>query len=880
MRYGALIILLLCISALAAQSMLFENDRAVIKIAPQYKHQLHLSPSGTGIAELDNQLIQLGIKEIRPRFQYDPKRPGSADLALILELRFDASLHPWAVCNALSGNKYLQYVEPIYIDETQDAPNDYFYAYSRYFDVLQAEAAWAVHKGENGSSETIIAVVDTSVNWKHPDLGQNIWQNLAEDANGNGYTIYWTGSTWAFDPGDLDGIDNDGNGKVDDLIGWDFMADSAFSQDNDPYGTGHGTVVAGVANARTNNSGIGVASLAWNVRLMPLKCSFSGSSSIYRGYDAIIYAAEMGADVINCSWGSMYYSQAGQDAVDYAWGLGSVIVAAAGNNNDLIPLYPSALRNVVAVGTVRNTGVHTGSTYGIQLDVVAPVDSIYSFSGTGYAYAGTATSYATPIISSLAALVKSYFPLYTNQQVVARIAATCDNIYPANPGSKLNLLGYGRPNAYRALTDVSPTPTPGLKLAIRDFGIPTDANANKAIEPNEQFSLNLVLRNFAVTQAATNLNITVTTTDPGITILNGSLSTSISADGELTLTNAFLLQTSPTIQSRYVRLNLNCSAEVPVLVGAVIPVDVLINAGGIYVWEGYAGRRNMSGTWIKGRLDALGRQNTLGKDYGITGDSFPASLLGFDAAFLSFGVRGQLMISMFSQKMFDSIRAYLLSGGRLYIEGGDVIGNDIALYYPDVDGTLDGWEVLWPLLGISSADNGSTNPVNLLSSPNGWHTNGLQFTGSNQTTFQSMDSYTPNQNGIQAFEEDGYGCVAVQSIGAYGQRVFASSYAIAELVDGSAPNTRSELLNRIMTFLLDAELTLPDVTDLSIEQVGTDVRLQWDYPFPVDAFDVYSDAHPYGTFSTLANSNAAKEAVMPATVRRFFRVRARRQFGL
>jgi hypothetical protein len=142
-----------------------------------------------------------------------------------------------------------------------------------YLDVMQTDAAWSIHKGQNGSEPTILAVVDTGMNWKHAELAPNIWNNLGEDANGNGYTIYWTGSTWAFDPGDLNGVDDDSNGYVDDLIGWDFYHDLAGNQDNAPFDAGgHGTSVSCIANARTDNA-TGIASVAWNVTLMPLACS-------------------------------------------------------------------------------------------------------------------------------------------------------------------------------------------------------------------------------------------------------------------------------------------------------------------------------------------------------------------------------------------------------------------------------------------------------------------------------------------------------------------------------------------------------------------------------------------------------------------------------
>lgn len=806
MRYLVFVLFLVSLSYLIAlDTGSYLQGRVLVSIKEDFSSRLSVSSGATGIPELDAKLRSLGITTIEKRYNPLIRNRYANQLSRILELGFDPSISPLGIVNALSREPVIDWTEAIYIDQIFAVPNDPRYPTSLNFVSMQAEAAWDIHKCEDGTQDVIIAIVDTGTSWMHPDLAPNIWNNLGEDANSNGYTLYFNGSTWVMDTGDINGIDDDGNGKVDDLIGWDFMSNTLGDEANNPSdASGHGTIVSGLAGARTNNS-VGVASLSWNPILLPISCSYAGQpSSIFRGYDAIIYAAEQGADVINCSWGGNTYSQAAQIAVNYAYSLGAIIVAAAGNSNNTVPVYPAAYQNVVAVASLANDGTKwSSSSFGGFIDVGAPNQNAESTSGTAsYTTISGTTSYASPIGSALTALIRSYHPDWTQEQVINQLKASCDDIDLMNPG-KENLLGEGKLNAYRALTDIDSVVDQELHLGLFSVGTPNDTNNNRAIEPSESFSLDLRLRNYAWGVAAGTANFTLSTTNPNVTIVNNSYSRDIPADDWFDLDDAFLVTVSPTVTSQYVSFNLSITADQTIASGASLTFQVLIQNGGVFVWEGIAGGRDMSGAFIRSTLQGLGYQVT----YGTT---FPASFRSFEAVFLSYGNPGSNVVRFATPQMYLAVKEYLLEGGRLYIEGGDAVGFDPGYFLPDIEGGQDANEILWPLLGISSATDGATNSINGLVGESSLPTAGMLFGSSTQTNMSSIDTFEPlRAQSRTAFVESEYGNVAIISAGGYDQRSFVFSYALRELVDGVFPSTRSNLIAQIMAFFEAEDVTLP-----------------------------------------------------------------------
>jgi subtilisin family serine protease len=261
----------------------------------------------------------------------------------------------------------VEYAEPNYIVHAVVTPNDtYFNSLWGLHNTgqtggtvdadIDAPEAWDI---STGSNDVVIAVVDTGVAYNHPDLSGNIWTNTGE-----------TSCT--------DGIDNDGNGYVDDCRGWDFIGD-----DNDPTDYySHGTHVSGTI-AAVGNNGLGITGVMWKAKIMPLRfLGVSGSGTTADAVSAILYANSKGAHVINNSWGGGGYSQALKDAIDAS---SAVVVCAAGNsgsNNDAVPFYPASYTsaNIISVAASdQNDMLAYFSNYGaLSVDVAAPGTSIYS----------------------------------------------------------------------------------------------------------------------------------------------------------------------------------------------------------------------------------------------------------------------------------------------------------------------------------------------------------------------------------------------------------------------------------------------------------------------------------------------------------------------
>ena len=314
-------------------------------------------------------------------------------------------------------------------------PNDPNYSEQWNLALMKMPQAWGI---EQGNPEVTVAVVDGGVDMQHPEFRSQLWRNVGEIPE--------------------NGVDDDGNGYVDDLNGWDFSDAPTLPghgdwtvRDNEPEDEiGHGTYVSGIIGAAANN-GIGIAGIAWRCRLMPLRADFKYGGGGYLQNDdvaaAIVYAADNGAQVINMSWGDTVNAFIVQDAVAYADTRGCVMVAAAGNDGAVGSWYPAGLKTVISVaGLSVERRLYSESNFGATIDIAAPGDEIPSTDLNGGYQKLSGTSMAAAHVSGVAALVVSANPEDTHAEVRETLIRTADPLFISN------LVGAGSLNAYTALT--------------------------------------------------------------------------------------------------------------------------------------------------------------------------------------------------------------------------------------------------------------------------------------------------------------------------------------------------------------------------------------------------------------------------------------------
>ena len=314
---------------------------------------------------------------------------------------------------------------------------------------IDAAEAWDI---ETGSPNVVIAIVDSGIDYTHPDLSGKIWNNTDEIPN--------------------NGIDDDTNGYIDDVMGWDF-----YYMDNDPKdGNGHGTTCAGLAAASTDNS-VGIAGVARKCMIMPVQSANELWSSSWTSLSAgIRYAADNGADIISMSWAATGVPSVIKDAVNYAYGKGVFLCASTGNYNTSTKYYPAAYDNVTAVAATNENdgrcspedwGPGNGSNYGDWVDIAAPGNLIYTtmpsyyvwFNGPPWYFTqnytfGWGTSASSPIVAGVAALLLSKDPSLTPDEIKTLL---CENVDPYN---STEYIGTGRLNAQKALAALNQPPAP------------------------------------------------------------------------------------------------------------------------------------------------------------------------------------------------------------------------------------------------------------------------------------------------------------------------------------------------------------------------------------------------------------------------------------
>ena len=422
------------------------------------------------------------VKEIESTFNSVNEEvqasPETEEISKIYTVVFEENIPMQQVITELNSSQEIEYAEPNIQLKAQIIPNDEYY-----------DAQWGLHNtgtegindadidapeaGDRTTGDTtsiIVAVLDTGVDYQHEDLETNMWRNSGDST--------------------VDNIDNDNNGYKDDIRGWNF-----YSNNNNPGDdNGHGTHVAGIIGAKQNNS-IGIAGVAKNVKIMPLKfLGADGMGDLSDAADGVYYASRMGAKVINASFGgyASFEPRTLKDAINYAKTQGVVFVAAAGNDSYDIgtqTIYPARynLENMIVVASTDQSDrlsvfSNFSSTY---THVGAPGTKISStIPNDGYAYL-SGTSMAAPFVSGAAALVWSHKPTLTYTQVISNIKTSGDSLTSLSSktttGKRLNidsLIKLFEPTTTPTLTrtptpTVTRTPTPTVTSAPSPTFTPT-----------------------------------------------------------------------------------------------------------------------------------------------------------------------------------------------------------------------------------------------------------------------------------------------------------------------------------------------------------------------------------------------------------------------
>lgn len=484
----------------------------------------------TGFASFDELARQYQIVDLKQMHTY-VKVPEWNDNGIYLQncyrimLASDDNIKEAML--ALAKNEHLVFAEYEGINRQKFVPNDPMLPSQYVHPKIQSFDVWDYTMG---SHDVVVAITDSGVKWNHPDLQANVWINPAESA---GMSLDWANGLVLGGNGQDAG---EGGGKIDDLIGWDFCGvQSPAQQDNNPiqnFATNdHGTHVAGCAGAAGNN-GIGVVGTSPNVSILSCKGSFdlTPSTGVMYAYDQVKYAAEVGADIINCSWGSVVSGTSqinyANSQVNYATALGSLVVVAAGNENtqhnaNYIDM-PADAYNALCVAATNSSDTKASfSDYGESIDISAPGEGILSTVIAGNSFQSyNGTSMASPIVAGIAAMVKSMHPNLTPEQLMNRIMMTADPIDDLNPGYAMQL-GTGRANVYTA---VMYDKIPNVKLqgyTLSEFSGDSDGVPN----PGEVVNLKIQLSNEVtgmgvLWQNATNLIGTLRSHYPGVTVID------------------------------------------------------------------------------------------------------------------------------------------------------------------------------------------------------------------------------------------------------------------------------------------------------------------------------------------------------------------------
>ena len=441
---------------------------------------------------------------------------------------YGADADPEQVSRDLSSSPGVVYAEPVPVNRihrhksvTRIDPDDPKYQEQTYLNLVRLPEAWDIVKAEDASEPVVIAIVDNGADWQHEDLVANVWTNEDEIAD--------------------NGIDDDQNGFIDDRHGANFG--NADDTNNDPMGrtvgNDHGTPVASVAGAVTNNAK-GISGSAWNAQLMHINttCQVEEAGEvdeICNGYGGILYAASNGADIINTSWGFLTEDRELRmviQSLDLATDMGALVVAGAGNHNlnaDGGLGYPESHPRVLTVGATKRDSRERASfsQYGKTVDVFAPGVNILTAMPDDEYSAETGTSFSAPLVSGIAALIKTRYPDISPDSLREQLRLSSENIDTQNP-SHAGYLGRGFVNAEAS---VQPPTLPAVRVKRWSW---EDRDGNREIAPGDEVTITATMVNYLADAQQLTIELIEAEPYPYITMLEAAQSVGFLGGGDST----------------------------------------------------------------------------------------------------------------------------------------------------------------------------------------------------------------------------------------------------------------------------------------------------------------------------------------------------------
>ncbi|MFN4121786.1 MAG: S8 family peptidase [Flavobacteriales bacterium] len=410
------------------------------------------------------------------------------DLSMIYVMHFSTNYQVAHVMKLLQKTGMVEYAQPRFFVKPLFTPNDPQLAQQYYLNLIKAYQAWDITFGD---TNICIGIVDGGIQFTHQDLMANVKFNYNDPING---------------------IDDDGDGYVDNFRGWNFGNNT-----NDPTASlsPHGVFVSGIASATPHNN-VGIAGVGFHTKYLPIRIDNAQGWGF--GYEGIVYSADMGCQVINASWGNTFYSPMNESVVRYATiNKNALVIGAAGNSNQNEKFYPASYEYAISVTATNQTDTKwVNATFSVSTDLAAPGENIRStWPFNGYDNS-SGTSFAAPQVSAAAALLKAHKPAYNAIQLGERLKVTADSSIYQVPGNAnfYHRLGSGRLNIHRALTDPDRPSIVAKNILINGL-------ANEKIAAGTQASITADFINYL--EPASNLSIRLVSESPHFTVISPAI---------------------------------------------------------------------------------------------------------------------------------------------------------------------------------------------------------------------------------------------------------------------------------------------------------------------------------------------------------------------